>query len=142
MTCREKLMIQYPEKIDADYLGGCEGCPKTYNYLPDPEYCKKGTPVECTRCWDREIPETEPTKLNTDWENIKELIDDAMTKRDRSVSIYIHPENGMSVSVYPWTDADEIYEMYKYGKITANEFREKTGISIFNYVCNIKGSKE
>lgn len=108
MTCREKLMIQYPEKIDAGYFGGCEGCPKTYNYLPNPVYCKNGTPVECTRCWDRGIPETEPTKLNTDLENIKELIDDAMTKRDRSVSIYIHPENGMSVSVYPWTDADEI----------------------------------
>lgn len=105
MTCREKLMIQYPEKIDAGYFGGCEGCPKTYNYLPNPVYCKNGTPVECTRCWDRGIPETEPTKLNTDLENIKELIDDAMTKRDRSVSIYIHPENGMSVNVYPWPDA-------------------------------------
>lgn len=130
MTCREKLMIQYPEKIDADYFGGCEGCPMTYNYLPNPEYCKYGTTVECTRCWDREIPETEPTKPNTDWENIKELIDDAMTKRDRSVSIYIyiHPENGISVNVYPWPDAEELYEMYKDGKITANDFREKMGL--------------
>lgn len=66
-------------------------------------------------------------KSNT-WEQIHKLIDDAVTKRDRSVSLYFNPSTGMSVSVYPWPDAEDLYEMYKDGKITANDFREKMGL--------------
>lgn len=62
------------------------------------------------------------------WQEVHTLIDDAMEKRDRTVSVYLHPENGLSVNVYPWPDADELYEMYKDGKITANDFREKMGL--------------
>ena len=61
MTCREKLMLERPDLIDEEYLGGCFGCPSMRNYLPDPEVC--GTRVmsddDCRRCWDREIPGTE-----------------------------------------------------------------------------------
>lgn len=62
------------------------------------------------------------------WEEVHMIIDDAMEKRDRTVAIYLHPENGLSVNVYPWPDEDELYEMYKDGKITANDFREKMGL--------------
>ena len=62
------------------------------------------------------------------WEEVHTIIDDAMEKRDRTVSVYLHPENGLSVNVYPWPDADELYEMYKAGKITANDFRSKMGL--------------
>lgn len=62
------------------------------------------------------------------WQEVHTLIDDAMEKRDRSVSLYFNPETGMSVNVYPWPDPDELYEMYKDGKITANDFREKMGL--------------
>lgn len=63
-----------------------------------------------------------------EFNQIKELIDDAMTKRDRSVSIYISPDSGMSVNVYPWPDADACSEMLKRGEITMEDFRVKLGL--------------
>ena len=58
MTCREKLKLEHPCEIDPEQLGGCNGCPSDYGYLPDPEDCDEAG-WNCTRCWDREIPETE-----------------------------------------------------------------------------------
>ena len=63
MTCREKLKIDHPECIDESICCGCSGCPHHYGYLDRPSYCTvQYIPVEvrCTRCWDREIPETLP----------------------------------------------------------------------------------
>ena len=66
MTCREKLKIEHPECIDESIRCGCSGCPHHYGYLDRPSYCTDQyipyIPVEvrCTRCWDREIPETLP----------------------------------------------------------------------------------
>ena len=60
----------------------------------------------------------------TFWEEVHTLIDEATEKRDRTVSVYLHPENGMSVNVYPWPDAEDLYEMYKKGEITTNDFRK------------------
>ena len=66
MTCREKLKIEHPECIDESICCGCSGCPHHYGYLDRPSYCTDQyipyIPVEvrCTRCWDREIPETLP----------------------------------------------------------------------------------
>lgn len=58
------------------------------------------------------------------WQEVHTIIDDAMEKRDRTVSVYLHPESGLSVNVYPWPDPNDLYEMYTDGKITANDFRE------------------
>ena len=63
MTCREKLKIEHPECIDESICCGCSGCPHHYGYLDRPSYCTdQYIPVEviCTRCWNREIPETLP----------------------------------------------------------------------------------
>lgn len=57
MTCREKLAIEHPEKLDSERLGGCKGCPQTYKYAKEPEWCKMNNET-CTKCWDREV-ETE-----------------------------------------------------------------------------------
>ncbi len=62
MTCREKLALELPEMINIIYRGGCKGCPADYGYLPhlypgcefDP-----GDRVDCTGCWNREIPDNE-----------------------------------------------------------------------------------
>lgn len=62
------------------------------------------------------------------WVQIRAIIDEAIKKHDRSVSIYIHPENGMSVNVYPWPDYEDLYEMHKDRKITFADFREKAGL--------------
>lgn len=58
---------------------------------------------------------------------ICQIIDYAMKHRDRSVSISFTPTNGMSVAIYPWPDGEDLYQMYKDGKITFNDFRAKMG---------------
>lgn len=62
------------------------------------------------------------------WNEVHTIIDEAVEKHDRSVSIYISPEGVMSVTVQPWPDADELYDMYQKGRITANDFRAKMGL--------------
>lgn len=64
MTCRDKLQKAYPDMVDKDFIGGCSGCPSHYEYMDDPDYCDHSNAViddgiSCTKCWDREIPETE-----------------------------------------------------------------------------------
>lgn len=59
---------------------------------------------------------------------IKEIIEEAVTKRDRSVSIYFSPETGMSISVYPWPDAEACSEMFRRGEISLSEYHRMVGI--------------
>lgn len=59
---------------------------------------------------------------------IRQIIDDAVKHRDRSVSIFFTPTNGMSIAVYPWPDWEDLYNMYCEGKITFNDFRSKAGL--------------
>lgn len=54
MTCREKLAIEHPEKVDSKRIGGCVGCPYAYGYAKEPEECKNGS-LNCWECWDREV---------------------------------------------------------------------------------------
>lgn len=92
MTCREKLAIEHPYKIDGECLGGCEGCPYQYGYLQKPNCLE----TDCTDCWNREIPDTEPVKPSNQID-LHKLVDDAMEKKDREVSIFIMND---STSVY------------------------------------------
>ena len=72
MTCREKLAMERPEELDNERLGGCDGCPHTYGYAKEPEWCDDNnfTDEKCRRCWDREVdPEVEnevKTEVETD----------------------------------------------------------------------------
>lgn len=75
------------------------------------------------------------------WVQIRAIIDEVIKKHDRSVSIYIHPENGMSVNVYPWPDYDDLYEMYKDGKITFSDFRAKAGLPMIKEEDFIRSSQ-
>ena len=131
MTCREKLKREHPESVSDLLWGGCMGCPDDYGYLEKPKVCSMTQMVKdddevCQKCWNREIPNDEPVP-NAQFD-IHALIDDAMQKRDRLIAIYIHPENGMSVNVYPWPDMDDLRELYEDGRITANEFRAKMNL--------------
>lgn len=131
MTCREKLKIEHPECIDEEYSGGCEGCPHNYGYLPKPDRCGETT---CTKCWDREVPGTESTidiqKLyNEQWERMVEIVEEAVQKRDRAVTIFFSPETGMNVSVTPWPDTEEITRLRAVGLISENDFRRGIGLS-------------
>lgn len=59
MTCRERLEIEHPDKINAGSLGGCVGCPSEYGYtVSHISNCNRGKVSDetCRKCWDREIP--------------------------------------------------------------------------------------
>lgn len=64
----------------------------------------------------------------TSWQEAHAIIDEAMTKGDRSVSIYISPDGGMSISVYPWPDEESLRTAYEQGKISYNDYRAKLGL--------------
>lgn len=61
MTAREKLAIEQPDKVNPLRIGGAEGCPSNYGYLPRYEGCEGGycnaSHERCTACWDREVPD-------------------------------------------------------------------------------------
>lgn len=126
MTFKERLQKEHP-----DMVGGRTGCPVSYGYeeqRPFDCYCRK---INCSDCWDREIPDSSDNTVSQtqpNWEEVHKIIEDAVEKGDRSVSIYFNPGVGMSVSVYPWPDAEELYDMYQKGRITANDFRSKMGL--------------
>lgn len=69
MTCREKLAIEFPERVNPKYTGGCNACPNIAGYLDEPDYCEDESiprEVRCTMCWNREIPEpVTPTEKQT-----------------------------------------------------------------------------
>lgn len=115
MTYKEKLMIERPHKIDDSCLGGCRGCPG--DIVPGaPKIFMPTCPYKigvdnggtCDKCWNTEIPEeatdTKPTTTEpTTSVDIHKIIDDAMEKKDRSVTIFIG-EHGTTVNVYPYPD--------------------------------------
>lgn len=87
MTCREKLAIEHPDRVSPNF-GGCDCCPCTYGYLDDPDYCDGwGYDDMCTRCWDREIPGTEPLTYEHTSEPIGKVTE--LTTNDNGVTAKI-----------------------------------------------------
>lgn len=75
MTCREKLKIEHPEKIDKWYTGGCYGCPHSYGYAKELIYCDENDET-CAQCWDREVEEPDVVNHPSHYETGKyECID-------------------------------------------------------------------
>ncbi len=69
---------------------------------------------------------TEATELEV---SVEGLIDKVMAARDRSVSIYISPNGGVSVSVFPWPDEETLRNMRASGLISHNDYRTRLGLS-------------
>lgn len=61
-----------------------------------------------------------------DEKKIHSIIDEAMAARDRSVSIYISPDGGVSVSIFPWPDEETLRNS---GLISHNDYRTRLGLS-------------
>lgn len=72
----------------------------------------------------------ENSKFITSWQEIHTIVDDAMAKGDRSVTIYISPDGGMSVSVFPWPDEETLRAAYEQGEISYNDYGLKLGLSL------------
>ena len=88
MTCREKLRIDHPETCDVPCVGGCYGCPSYYGYLADLDGCLYGSDdKQCTACWDREIPGTEPITYKHTNEVIGKVTE--LTMNDNGVAVKI-----------------------------------------------------
>ena len=59
MTCLEKWKQTHPDE-PGDIVE--DSCPNLCGIpITDPDYCAGGNNRECERCWNREIPDTEPT---------------------------------------------------------------------------------
>ena len=71
----------------------------------------------------------EKSNFITPWQEVHTIVDDAMAKGDRSVSIYISPDGGMSIGVFPWPDEESLRVAYEQGKISYNDYRAKLGLS-------------
>ena len=59
--------MEHPECVNEECYGGCTGCPDQYGYLPRPSLCnlfRCPSEENCSRCWDREIPEEVVEKFN------------------------------------------------------------------------------
>lgn len=56
MTYKEKLLEEYPERVDPKYRGGCCDCPKDYGYEEDKD-CHYATEEKCRKCWNRQMQE-------------------------------------------------------------------------------------
>ena len=65
-----------------------------------------------------------------DEKKIHSIIDEAMAARDRSVSIYISPDGGISVSVFPWPDEETLRNMRASGLISHNDYRTRLGLTL------------
>ena len=81
MTFREKLMQEHPEHIDEKYSGGCFMCPESFEYEKYFDCATAG--VNCTECWDREIPEEqtkpiEEPKGESKMKNISRIVEEAL----------------------------------------------------------------
>ena len=120
MTCREKLKLEHPECVDPIYGGGCEGCPSSYGYLSSPFVCG-GRDDECTECWDREIPGTEP------------LTYEHAGKPIGKVFSFTESENGVDIKI-------ELIEEKEKNMGTKNT--KKTKAELMEELENVKASKE
>lgn len=65
----------------------------------------------------------------TSWQEVHTIVDDAMAKGDRSVTIYISPDGRMAVSISPWPDEEMLREAYEWGKISYNDYRKSIGLA-------------
>lgn len=66
MTCFDKYKLEHGgEEPDVEHI-----CPNISGKIDidDPDYCNFGKSGECDKCWNREIPGTEPTN-NTETVN-------------------------------------------------------------------------
>lgn len=92
MTFKEKLKKEKPGLIDDRYTGGCKGCPHGYGYEEE-KPCKGINDEECTKCWNREMPNTPvPMTAEEAWEIAKkvalttELVKTARIFIDKNIS--------------------------------------------------------
>ena len=145
MTCREKLAIEHPEELDNGRLGGCKGCPHTFGYAKEPEWCDDNnfTDEKCRRCWDREVEEVE-TDVKTEVENeVKMEVEtdvDSGIKSSGEMTVFSsgavrdkHDGKGDMASL-PWEAVLRLSKHYEAGTIKYKRWNYRLGIPVSSFI--------
>ena len=123
MTCREKLAMERPEKVDRKRLGGCVGCPHTYGYAKKPEGCEN-VGFSCWECWDREV--------ETDMDSgIKDSGD--RTVFSTGAVRDMHEGKGDMASL-PWEAVLRLSKHYEAGAIKYKRWNYRLGIPVSSFI--------
>lgn len=80
MTCLEKYKQEHGGK-EPDMKNQCPNISGGIN-IDDPGYCNMGRSGECSKCWNREIPNTEPTDACFDEDGYAPAIKDSGERRE------------------------------------------------------------
>lgn len=93
MTCREKLKLEHPEEYEAIKEGNCAyaGCPSRYGYLKDPTDCVSKS---CIDCWDREIPESDPSTYQHDSDAIPIGKVESVESTEEGITVSVIKDSG------------------------------------------------
>lgn len=145
MTCREKLAMEHPEEIDHERLGGCDGCPHTYGYAKEPEWCDDNnfTDEKCRRCWDREVDGVETdaeTKVDNEVKTEVETDVDSGIKDSGDRTEFasgavrdMHEGKGDMASL-PWEAVLRLSKHYEAGAIKYKRWNYRLGIPVSSFI--------
>jgi len=142
MTCREKLAIENPEKLNRKLLGGCFGCPHTYGYAKKPEWCESVN-SSCWECWDREVEEVETdveTKVDNEVKTEVETDVDSGIKDSGERTEFesgavrdMHEGKGDMASL-PWEAVLRLSKHYEAGAIKYKRWNYRLGIPVSSFI--------
>ena len=142
MTCREKLAMEHPERIDVGYNGDCIGCPSQLGYASKPEWCK---PIDeyCTKCWDREVEGVETdveTKVDNEVKTEVETDVDSGIKSNGEMTVFasgavrdMHEGKGDMASL-PWEAVLRLSKHYEAGTIKYKRWNYRLGIPVSSFI--------
>lgn len=129
MTYREKVAREFPDKIDPKCGGGVKGCPGDYfNQAPESRECFRER--NCTKCWDLEIPGTEPTPAP-----VSSPIADSGTRREFSTGAVRDMAEGKGdMCSVPWEAILRLSVHYENGSKKYERWNYREGIPVSSFL--------
>jgi hypothetical protein len=121
MTCLEKLKQMHPELDDEGIKGIVEeDCPQNFGIMSMPDHCDPY--VTCDKCWNREIPGTEP-------EPTTPVIKDSGERRQFDTGAVRDIQEGKGrMDLLPWAAVMEISKHCEAGALKYGEHNVDKGI--------------
>jgi hypothetical protein len=121
MTCLEKLKQTHPELDDEGIKGLVEEqCPNNFGIMSMPDHCDPY--VTCDKCWNREIPGTEP-------EPTTPVIKDSGERRQFDTGAVRDIQEGKGrMDLLPWAAVMEISKHCEAGALKYGEHNVDKGI--------------
>ena len=107
MTCKEKLKLEHPDKVNIRFMGDCLGCPDHYGYLDRPE-CHL---TNCLDCWEREIPEACPDMVAAAQADMEKDMDEVINGLFVGDERLEHPDTDIHHKDAPRISREEVTEL-------------------------------